>query len=134
MNKKAVAAAVAFLALLVICTLFIYRIVASGPKPAARITAPAITQVALDDRVRLFAKANEMTASGELIKARDTLRRIIEKFPDWNEISKVQEALDNVNIAILFSPIETPDSLSTRSRRATRSRRSPAGTTPPSNL
>jgi len=46
----------------------------------------------------------------DLIKAKDLYQKIIEKFPNSNDILKSQEAFDSVNVKILFSPIITPDS------------------------
>ena len=46
----------------------------------------------------------------DLLKAKDLYQKIIEKFPNSNDILKSQEAFDNVSVKILFSPIITPDS------------------------
>ena len=46
----------------------------------------------------------------ELLKARDFYQKAIENFPTSTDILKLQEALDNLNIKILFSPNVTPDS------------------------
>ena len=47
---------------------------------------------------------------GELLKAKDTYQMVVEKFPSSNNILKTQDALENVNVKILFSSIMTPDS------------------------
>lgn len=48
----------------------------------------------------------------DLLKAKELYQKAIENFPASNDISRSQEALDNVNIKILFSPIVTEDSFS----------------------
>ncbi len=46
----------------------------------------------------------------DLLKARELYQGMIEKFPNSNDSLKLQEALDSINIKILFSPIVTQDS------------------------
>ena len=58
-----------------------------------------------------LASAADCEKKGDLLKARETYRKIIEKYPGSNNILKEQEALDNLNVKILFSSIVTPDSL-----------------------
>lgn len=42
--------------------------------------------------------------AGDSLKAKDAYHNIIEKFPNSVNVSKAQEALDDLNIKILFSP------------------------------
>jgi len=46
----------------------------------------------------------------DLLKAHKIYQDIIEQFPDANDVQKVQEALDNLNIKILFATTPTDDS------------------------
>lgn len=52
----------------------------------------------------LYEKRNQF------LKAKDLYQKTLEKFPDSNNILKLQEALDNVSIRLLFSSIITTDS------------------------
>ncbi len=67
--------------------------------------------IAVDEEAMLLDKAQKLFADGELLKTRDLYQMIIEKFPNSKNIIKMQEALDNVNMAILFSSIPARDSL-----------------------
>ena len=48
--------------------------------------------------------------SNDLLKAKDVYKQIIEKFPKSEIIMKAQDAIDGVNVKILFSPTATNDS------------------------
>ena len=58
----------------------------------------------------LFNAASKYAQSGDLLNARDTYRKIIEKFPTSDVIVKAEEGLGNTNVAILLSSVMTPDS------------------------
>ncbi|MDP2913213.1 MAG: L,D-transpeptidase family protein [Candidatus Omnitrophota bacterium] len=49
--------------------------------------------------------------TGDSLKAKDAYQNIIEKFPNSVNVSKAQEALDDLNIKILFSPLLNQDFL-----------------------
>ena len=57
-----------------------------------------------------FALASIYEKRRDFLKAKDLYQKIIEKFPTSKYIIRSQEALDNINIKILFSPIMTHDS------------------------
>ena len=57
-----------------------------------------------------FTLASIYEKRRSLVKAKELYQKIIDKFPDSNNILKTQEALDNVNIKILFYPVITQDS------------------------
>jgi lipoprotein-anchoring transpeptidase ErfK/SrfK len=57
-----------------------------------------------------FAAAADYNKKNDLVGERDSYRSIIEKYPGSANIAKAQEALDNLNIRILFSSALTPDS------------------------
>lgn len=48
--------------------------------------------------------------AGDLLKAREAYQKLVEKYPASANIAKAQEALDSLNIKILFSPAPTADS------------------------
>ena len=48
--------------------------------------------------------------SNDLLKAKDVYKQILEKFPKSEIIMKAQDAIDGVNVKILFSPTATNDS------------------------
>jgi len=77
---------------------------------AARSENSPILSVNRDEERVLLKKAEKLAGEGELIGAKELYQKIIERFPSSNNMPKVQEALDNLNIAIIFSPIATQDS------------------------
>ncbi len=58
----------------------------------------------------LFELAAIYERRSDFLKARELYQRLLERFPSSDDVSKAQEALDNVNIAILFSQTPTEDS------------------------
>lgn len=59
---------------------------------------------------KYFSQASGYEKNGELLKARETYQKIIEKFPASVNVSKAQDGVDNLNVKILFSSIPTKDS------------------------
>lgn len=57
-----------------------------------------------------FLLGKSYETSGELLKSRDIYKKIIEKFPKSETIMRAQEAIDDVNIKIIFSSTVTSDS------------------------
>jgi len=57
-----------------------------------------------------FNSAANYEKRGDLSGARDAYQKIIEKYPGSNNISRAQEALEALNIKLLFSSVATPDS------------------------
>ena len=58
----------------------------------------------------LLALASIYENRQALIKAKELYQKAVENFPDSKDIAKTQEALDNINIKILFSPVVTEGS------------------------
>lgn len=104
MNKKAMIIGLAVI-LLASSLVIIFRIIKGGEVKKTRV-------VASDTEAAYFARASSYEKSKDLLKARDAYQKILERFPSSPGVLKAQEALENVNIAILFSPIMTPDSVS----------------------
>lgn len=76
----------------------------------ARNEYSPILSVNIDEERALLKKAEKLAGEGELVGAKTLYQKVMEKFPSSNNIPKVQEALDNLNISILLSPIVTQDS------------------------
>ena len=109
MNKKIAALTTGAVLLFVFVAFFIYRTI-TKIAPAER-AMPAAAVTGTDDKEALFAKAGRIESQGSIFKARQMYGGIIENFPDWKEIPKVQEALEDANVKLLFSSVETPDSI-----------------------
>lgn len=104
MNKKAVVAAVAVVAVLVV-SVIAWRLL-TGHAGEASAAAPKASA----PEKAYFTLAAEAETKQDFVKARDTYREFIEKFPSSNSIIRAQEGLDACNIRILFSPEITPGS------------------------
>ncbi|MDO8535922.1 MAG: L,D-transpeptidase family protein [Candidatus Omnitrophota bacterium] len=78
------------------------------PPPAE---SPKVTNVSKEE-ADMFNTALKYAQSGDLLSARDTYHKIMEKFPGSANTEKAQSALENMNIQIISSPIATPDSVS----------------------
>lgn len=93
--------------------LVILKIVSSS-KYNASVSSSAATRIekASKEEKELFDLAKKYEESGDLLNARETYGIIVEKFSGSNNVQKAQEALENINIRILFSSIPTADSVS----------------------
>lgn len=87
-----------------IAALAAYRFIARGA-PSKGIG------IVMDEQAALMEKGEKAFREGDLLKAREIYKRVMEKFSNPESIAKIQEAMDRVNIAILFSPVVTQDSL-----------------------
>ena len=56
-----------------------------------------------------FALASFYENKGDLLKAKDSYQKIIEKFPASANIARTQEAIENINVKMLFSPTVAND-------------------------
>ena len=72
--------------------------------------ARGLSSVVMDEETMMLNKANAELGEGELLKAKETYQKIIEKFPTSDIIVKAEEGLGNTNVAILLSSVMTPDS------------------------
>ncbi len=114
-NKNVVTALIAVM--FVVAVFLVYGIATHKSMPkedtkSAEVKAPvarAVTPVAESETTYLAAAA-DYENKGDLLKAREAYQKVMEKFPGSGNVSKTQEALDNLNIRILFSPVLTPDS------------------------
>ena len=105
MGRKVVIA-VMVIALLTISGLLFYRLFL---RPDG---AKGLSSVVMDEQTMMLNKANTELGEGDLLKAKETYQKIIEKFPNSDVIIKAEEGLGNANAAILASSIMTPDSFS----------------------
>jgi len=107
MNKKFLIAAIAFF-LAMTAAAFIYKGISAAI--LVKNTTVASGAAGKDNGGLLFDKAQKLIQEGELFKARSACLKIIEKFPNFPDIQKVQETLDDLNVKMLFSPVITKDS------------------------
>src|SRR3989338_1776359 len=64
-----------------------------------------------DEKSLLLERAKKALDAGDLLKAKGLYQRAVENFPNSDDILNIQEALENTNVKLLFSPIITPDSV-----------------------
>jgi lipoprotein-anchoring transpeptidase ErfK/SrfK len=95
-------------ALLVVSKIIMANRPAVAPKPV-ETTKAAVTS---KEEAQLLNTALRYAQSGDLLSARDTYRKIMEKFPGSAGTENAQAALENTNIQIMASTIPTPDSIS----------------------
>jgi flagellar basal body-associated protein FliL len=55
----------------------------------------------------LYKQADSFVENGKLLEAKKVYKKIIRDFPDFKEITEVEEKLQDLNMKILFSPIRT---------------------------
>lgn len=77
---------------------------------AGQTAALKVTQEAVSTESAYLKLASIYEKRQDLVMAKETYRKIIEKFPASGNILKVQESLDNINMKMLFSPDITADS------------------------
>ena len=92
--------------LLVVAGIMIFH----GVKLESPKSVPDAGMVSINEENALFDRARKEFEGGDLVKAKNVYQRIIDKFPSSGKIAKAQEALDDLNIRILFSSILTKDS------------------------
>ena len=110
--KNKVFLAIGLLLAISVMLLVISRIIImNGPKTPVKADAPKAVGISKEED-ELFIVASKYAESGDLLSAKDTYRKIIEKFPGSTNTEKAQAALENTNIQIMFSSIPTPDSIS----------------------
>ena len=92
--------------------LVVSRIITMNQSGASRQADALKLTNASKEEAELFNTASNYARSGDLLSARDTYRKIMEKFPGSINTEKAQAALENMNIQIMTSSILTPDSIS----------------------
>lgn len=105
MGKKAIFLIVGAAFLVMAGLLIFHAVRAAAPGSSAQVAAPLV-----NEEKALFDRAQKAVSEGDLLKAREVYQRIVEKFPSSGKIARAQEALDDINIRILFSDIPTKDS------------------------
>lgn len=60
----------------------------------------------------LYNEAGSYARKGDFLKAKDTYKKLLEEHPNSSLVKNTRSGLDDVNIKILFSPIQTDDSIS----------------------
>ncbi|MDD5136059.1 MAG: L,D-transpeptidase family protein [Candidatus Omnitrophica bacterium] len=113
MNKNVIVVALIVI-LTVIAAFLAYGIVMHGrtAKPAGESaeSKPVERSAAGESESEYLAAASNYEKKLDLVKAKESYQKMIEKYPGSNNISKTQEALESLNIKLLFSPTITPDS------------------------
>ena len=59
----------------------------------------------------LFEQAAQLEAQGEKLKAKDLYQKIMMEHPDFDKIEEVQNQSNNLNLSIITSNIQTPDTV-----------------------
>lgn len=103
MSKKIIIIGIAVV-LAAIAALLVYQFIARGA------SGKGIPGIVMDEQAILTANGAKAFREGDLLKAKEIYKRVVEKFSNPESIAKIQETLDRVNIAILFSPVVTQDS------------------------
>ena len=107
------------LAVIVVSSLIVILAVAFGVgalmgKAHSANKTPAAAQSSLTkDDAKMFEGGQKLASQGDLLKAREAYQKALEKAQNSaspESAEKAQEALDNMNVQILFSGVMTPDS------------------------
>lgn len=104
---------VAGVVLVAIAVFAVYGLVAHkgmSQEPAEQTESKAPASNPGESESEYMSSAASYEKAGDLVKAKEAYQKLIEKYPGSNNVSKAQESLDNLNIAILFSAIPTADS------------------------
>ncbi len=59
----------------------------------------------------LLNQAKNLEAKGNLLEAKDSYQKLVNDFPNANEVMNWQKKIDDINIKLLFSPALTPKSV-----------------------
>jgi len=101
-NKATIVIAASALALVIAAALFYYACAAQG-KSATAVSAPGSEGAYL-------GLASGYEKAGDLVKARDSYQRVVDLFPASKNVQCAQDAVENINVKMLFSPAPTPGS------------------------
>lgn len=104
MDKKAPLVIVSAILLIIAVFLIFQGVRSEKPRPES------VIPVIVNDEGSLFGKAKKAVDDGDLVKAKAVYQGLIEKFPGSNRIAAAQDALEDVNIKLLFSNLPTADS------------------------
>ncbi|MDD5427953.1 MAG: L,D-transpeptidase family protein [Candidatus Omnitrophica bacterium] len=116
MNKNVLIIAL-IIVMSVIAAFLAYGIITRAGAPKEEVSAAAetkssVVKVSARPESDYLTEAADREKKGELLKAKEIYQEVLEKFPGSGNVSKAQEALDNLNVKMLFSPVITPDSFS----------------------
>jgi len=103
-DKKAPLIIVSAMLLIVSAFLVFQSVKTEKPRPAS------VAPVVVNDELALFDKAKKAAGEGDLVRAKALYQGIVEKFPGSGKIASAQEALEDINVKLLFSNIPTADS------------------------
>jgi len=112
MRKNILLFAGIILGILIIALIISRLVLANKPQALSNAISSPNIEKASGEEGELFALAAKYEGSGDLLSLRDTYQKIMEKFPNSNNIQKAQEGLESANVRILFSPIPTSGSIS----------------------
>jgi len=94
-NKILLLAAVVVIALALVILLFHKK-----GNPVSLKSLNAATQI--------YNEANALESQGELLAAKSSLQKLIEDFPNFKHIAEAQRKLEDLNLRIIFSSLQTP--------------------------
>jgi len=86
-------------------------IVAGAMLAMGKKSAPGISGGSSSSVQELYAQAVALEEKNELLKARENYQKIMSDYPDFKEIANVQKKLESANLKIIFSAIETPQTI-----------------------
>ncbi len=73
---------------------------------------PAEAVVSPEKQARqLYARAQAFEREGEMLKAKKLYQKIISDYPEYDDIEAIQKHLESLNMKIIFSNIQTPDTV-----------------------
>ncbi|MBI3602774.1 MAG: L,D-transpeptidase family protein [Candidatus Omnitrophica bacterium] len=81
-------------------------VIAKGKKGALSSLQPSFVPVQ-----KLLEEAAQDEAGGDKLKAKQAYQEIILEYPDYDKIEEIQNKLGNLNMGIIFSTLQTPQSL-----------------------
>lgn len=61
--------------------------------------------------VELYKQASSLSQGGDMLKAKEAYQGILRDHPDFEKIEEVQSELENLNMKILFSSVQTPQTV-----------------------
>ncbi len=101
--EKKVIAVIAVIMIVLLAAVFLFR---KSPKDVEVQADPSAFNVQ-----EIFESAQALEKKNNLLKAKDLYQRIIVEHPDYRDISTVQENLEDINMRIIYSGLETPQTV-----------------------
>ena len=105
MNQKILLGIIAALALGLGAVIFLHhhKVATAASKDSEETNVPVN---------QLLTQAAKYEAEGDKLKAKDAYDQIISNYPDYDKIEDVQSKLGEINIDLIFSPAEMPQTIS----------------------